>query len=561
MTDRQTSEASTSCPEAFRYERIQVVSLLEQIVNDPEHPSLRAFAAENDIPPSTLRYWQRRKDALPVAVPVRDFFESPCGHAFLRRLVQATHLHFNQTGAVGIRPLLSFFRDCGLAPFLACSYGVHQAIASDLQDLILSYEAEQRPRLAQAMPARQISLCDDEVYLFAFPCLVAIEPVSDFIVVECYQPHRDAATWNQVIDKGLAGLPVVVNQVCSDEAKGIKAHVKNGLGVHHSPDLMHLQQDLHKATSLPLQRQVKRAEEDVAEAYHQGLLVLAQMWHWQESGPHPGRSPDFAARLEPKKEQIRSAEGELGRCQQSQQQVKQAIVGLGDDYHPFDASTADAVQPETLQQRLQQRLEVIAEAADQAGVNDKGQQKISRVRKMLPQLVATLAWFWAQVRQLLAEKDWGEEEKKLFFDKVLGWMYWQKASKKGRDARHRQQLRELVQRCQEAVEADAVWQRMSQQHKQEMLALAEECAGRWVRSSSCVEGRNGVLRLRHHGRQGLNEKALAVLTVLHNYWISRDDGSTAAQRFFGQEPDDLFEWLLERFPQLPRPAKPRQQAA
>ena len=88
-----------------------------------------------------------------------------------------------------------------------------------------------------------------------------------------------------------------------------------------------------------------------------------------------------------------------------------------------------------------------------------------------------------------------------------------------------------------------------------MRLLARECGGRWVRSSSCVEGRNGVLRLGHHGRGGLSERALAALTVLHNYWIGRGDGTTAAGRFFGREPEDLFDWLLQRFPELPRPAR------
>jgi hypothetical protein len=47
--------------------------------------------------------------------------------------------------------------------------------------------------------------------------------------------------------------------------------------------------------------------------------------------------------------------------------------------------------------------------------------------------------------------------------------------------------------------------------------------------------------------------ALAALMVLHNYWIKRAGGTTAARRFFRQEPEDLFDWLLQRFPELPRP--------
>src|SRR5215467_6856069 len=283
---------------------------------------------------------------------------------------------------------------------------------------------------------------------------------------------------------------------------------------------MHLQQDLHQATSLPLQAQVDRAQEHVTQAEYQAFLAVYRQSEYENGPPCPGRPPDFAARIEPLQEQMHLARQALAACQQSQQEVKVAIRGLGDDYHPFDASKAEVVQPE-----------------------------------------APLAWFWLQVAQLLAAKGWTEGQKELFRQKVLAWVYWQQASKRGRDAKHRQQLRELVKRCHEAVQADPLWEEMSEGQRQEMLQAAAECAGRWVRSSSCVEGRNGVLRLRHHGRQGLDSKALAVLTVLHNYAIRRADGITAAERFFGQKPDDLFEWLLERLPELPRPAKSRKHAA
>src|SRR5262249_36078075 len=162
-------------------------------------PSLRAFAAEHEIPPSTLHYWKRRYDDLAAADAVRDFFESPCGLGVLRRIVLAAHTQFNQSGACGIRPLLSFFEHAGLGPFLACSYGVHHGLASSLQDLLVRYGQEQPRALAPGMPARQISLTEDETFHSGRTCLVAIEPCSNFILVECYQPRRDAATWDRQV--------------------------------------------------------------------------------------------------------------------------------------------------------------------------------------------------------------------------------------------------------------------------------------------------------------------------------------------------------------------------
>jgi len=38
---------------------------------------------------------------------------------------------------------------------------------------------------------------------------------------------------------------------------------------------------------------------------------------------------------------------------------------------------------------------------------------------------------------------------------------------------------------------------------------------------------------------------------LHNFFIRQKDGTTAAERFFGQKPRDLFTWLLDKV-ELPR---------
>ena len=82
-----------------------------------------------------------------------------------------------------------------------------------------------------------------------------------------------------------------------------------------------------------------------------------------------------------------------------------------------------------------------------------------------------------------------------------------------------------------------------------------------MRGSSCVEGRNGQLELRHHSLHRLSPRKLGVLTVVHNYWLKRADGTTAAERFFGGKPKDLLAWLCERLPLPARPARRRPKAA
>ena len=62
-----------------------------------------------------------------------------------------------------------------------------------------------------------------------------------------------------------------------------------------------------------------------------------------------------------------------------------------------------------------------------------------------------------------------------------------------------------------------------------------------------------MLSLKHHGWHRLSDSKLKVLTVIHNFYVRRKDGSTPAHRFFGKPHDDLFEHLLNKVPMLGRP--------
>ncbi|WP_026259476.1 DUF6399 domain-containing protein, partial [Desulfobacter curvatus] len=71
--------------------------------------------------------------------------------------------------------------------------------------------------------------------------------------------------------------------------------------------------------------------------------------------------------------------------------------------------------------------------------------------------------------------------------------------------------------------------------------------------SSAVEGRNGYLSQRHHSGRGILPERLKALTIIHNFTLKRFDGTTAANRLFGKEFPDLFEWIVHKMDDLPLP--------
>jgi hypothetical protein len=96
------------------------------------------------------------------------------------------------------------------------------------------------------------------------------------------------------------------------------------------------------------------------------------------------------------------------------------------------------------------------------------------------------------------------------------------------------------------------WMKQNQR-KAEAATLAEVCQ----RSRAHVAGRNGYLSLRHHQLRGLaHPRKRACLTAMHHFFLTRPDGTTAAERFFGPKPRSMFAARLESVELPPAPLSP-----
>ena len=81
-------------------------------------------------------------------------------------------------------------------------------------------------------------------------------------------------------------------------------------------------------------------------------------------------------------------------------------------------------------------------------------------------------------------------------------------------------------------------------------------ARKYQRTTSAIEGRNARLSPHYFSTRGVKSSHVNSLTVLHNFWITRDDGTSAAKTLCGLDRTAvLFEWLLERMDTIPVPRK------
>jgi transcriptional regulator with XRE-family HTH domain len=259
--------------------------------------SQRAVAEALGVARSTLQDWlgQAPSDEVPAAL--RQFYASAEGVAWLHRQVLAAHLVITMLAGAGVRQVCTFLELSGLSAFAASSYGSQHKLNAALEEAVVAYAEQQREALAAQMPQRRISVCEDETYHPEI-CLVAIEPVSNFILRECYAADRSAATWTQALGEALAGLRVEVVQGVGDEAKGLLRHVERDLKAHHSPDLFHVQHEVSKATALPLARALEQAERTADQARDAVAAQRAARDAHRRAWPRPrGRPPAFAERI------------------------------------------------------------------------------------------------------------------------------------------------------------------------------------------------------------------------------------------------------------------------
>ncbi|MEL6780050.1 MAG: DUF6399 domain-containing protein, partial [Cyanobacteria bacterium J06597_16] len=94
---------------------------------------------------------------------------------------------------------------------------------------------------------------------------------------------------------------------------------------------------------------------------------------------------------------------------------------------------------------------------------------------------------------------------------------------------------------------------LTDDQQQHWVLWCREFCAKYQRTSSAVEGRNGYLAQRHHARRGFSPQSLKVLTIIHNFDLTRADGTTAAQRLFKYEFPNPFEWMIENIGELPMP--------
>ena len=332
---------------------------------------------------------------------------------------------------------------------------------------------------------------------------------------------------------------------------------------HHSPDLFHVQHELVKAVSGPMAAKERAAHKAVTEAREQLERVQP---HPHSAGDEPqkcgpGRPPQELVNLEHAEQVLEAARREHERLAQQREQVAQSIRGIGHAYHFVDLERGVRRNGPLIASDIQGHIDQIRTIAQHAGLSQSCLERIEKAERVVPKMQATIAFVAGYVRQQVDQLDLTPPASFAMHAKLIPSYYLERVAQTW-TVSEGAPLRELAERLRAPLFAPGgVFSALRPEAQDQFHDEAQRLAAVFQRSSANVEGRNGYLSLRNHQLRGLDlPRKRECFTTMHNFFLTRPDGTTAAERFFGQKPRSMFGAILASVELAPAPLSPPRRA-
>jgi hypothetical protein len=512
---RERSQKVAACVEANVRQTLRKIAVTTGMSKSSVHRHREAIKRRNQYPESS-------------------FWETAAGSQWLARLVFGLVYYFGIKQGVGAESLSAFICAMHLDTHVAGSASALRQLKQRVNQAVLDYEKAQAEH---CVPSEGQGICvgADETF-FGLPVLVLLELSSGYIFVETECENRTYATWIEQVNQWWKDSPWQCHYLVSDGARALVKLAVSGLGCVSVADLFHALRALGRPMGRSLGQQAATLKKQ--QDKHQQQLKKRR---------EGADTQDLEALIE-------NHEAALQQVQQDERIYHEAIEQISQTIHPF---TLDSLQWQTqraLLTDLASPLQRLWDLAPTYGAQ-KAQQAIDTFEAQITSFAQAMeAWQqWVTLAlngqtQDVAVRNW-------VLNSLLPWVYWTQQSDKTRQPSLKRRYQDAASDAFDRLfEQDLTLELEDSQRERWVLWCREFCA-KYQRTSSAVEGRNGYLSKLHHARRGFSEQSLNVLTIIHNFDLKRVDGTTAAQRLFGHNFPDVFEWTLAHVGELPMPRR------
>jgi hypothetical protein len=343
--------------------------------------------------------------------------------------------------------------------------------------------------------------------------------------------------------------------VCADQARGIHRLATEGLAVPHHFDLFHEQHESSKVFARPMGRRLRVAEAAVQDAKDARVQLGLEKQAAHEGPARRGRPKNWAQHEERAHAVIDQAEKNLSEEQSIQQQCRAQVRSVSEAVHPVDPRTGAWRTGQAVRALLGKTVDELAVLAMELGCEPRMAPVLKRLTRASEGFGAHVEAFAARAKLAVGGLQVAETVRSLVFEVLIPYAYVVQCLRRSERGSERELLRQTLASLRgKLLEREGVWCTLSTPVRAQLWRFADRIARTFVRSSSMTEGRNGWTSLRQHQRHRLTDADLRALRVVHNFVVERADGTTAAQRLFGQRPRSLFAHLCRV---IPVPGPPR----
>jgi len=454
-------------------------------------------------------------------------------------MVFAALYFFGLKSGVGANTLSLFFKMIRIDTHVGVSVSALRTQLNQMEALLPEFQ-ESCEKQIKKQPHKIIAGLD-ETFFGEFIILVLMDLRSGYLLLEDVSDDRCFDTWYAKTKPRLEALGLEVNHVVSDRARALIKMAVTGFKCESGADTFHAQQDVSRWLGARLGKRISKALKELESARKQEKKAVKKA---------------MGFKLFNHKFRRINAEKELEKARQTQTDYHENLQGISEEIHPFSLNDNSINDAEKIEERLENRAQIFERIAQSKGIKDS-RNVMRKFRNQFQPLAISVTFWWLLVWESLHGLETDKETAQWLTNRLLPVVYWHHKMEQTKNHKARKKYRKAWEQASAAIKAHPFSNKLSISDMERWLTWAENMARQFHRSSSAVEGRNGCLSQMYHNGRGLSQKRLKALTVIHNYGIKREDGTTAAMRLFDTEFPDLFSWLLDEMGELPLPRKGR----
>ena len=478
------------------------------------------------------RYEQTRKGR--SHIPGAEFFETTQGQEWLAKLLIATVFIFGIGAGVGSEKLSIFLNLVGIGLFAAVSTSSLKKLENKVDDTIALYQQQQDRKVKDKAANISITPGGDETFFENSMVLVCMDLASGFIFNETISEKRDHKSWEQTTTPWLSKFKVH-RCFLSDKAKALLKLAKTTLKVTRIPDLFHMMNDVCKVMKFSFHRIRISKEKLLAEA-------MVKLNKGIDCAVNSALIADLTLSL---------------KLLSHQQIVYQKnLRQLSTTLHPFEVLSNKTQTSSTVEEKMQASLSRIKAIQEKLEISDSS-KRLKRVESEIPDAAKQIDMWWNWTNNSLESADIPAELKAWLLTCFLPSIYWKSRIQKTDSKK--------IKRCYKLSEGAALIKLKS--HPLTTIILqnrcndlkwrtwAEEISNIFIRATSAIEGRNSWLSQIHFNGRGFSQKRLISQCAIKNYFLERNDGTTACERLAGFKPENMFEFIVKNIGELAQPRK------